>query len=106
MGAGAARADQQQQQQGLVGDGELGWQQDDRALKMVVGYAQQNSSYRASYSYQAHSALYWTVFHNENDNASGMEPENVRKAYGAGVVCCSNGEQLPCILLEWAPGAA
>ena len=102
----AAVLHEQQQQQRVLEqqqqDNELDWQDDDRALKTAIRYAEQSDAYKANCSYERYNVFQSGIMHYENGIAMSVSSDNVIKAYGAGVVCCSNGEQLPCMLLERA----
>jgi serine/threonine protein kinase len=101
---------QQQQQQGQ-GPGQyvadmLIPQADYCALKVATRYTETSSSHQARLSCEEHYQLHWLTLQNEHAIACSVFSENMIKSYGAGFVSSSAEEQLPCMLLEWAPGGS
>ena len=97
----SALQEQEQQQQGDE-DSDFMDQPDDLALKVARRYADTSDQHRIAWSYEVHQAAARAAMRQENIIALSVQSEFVIKAYGGGVVACSNGEELPCIMLEHA----
>jgi serine/threonine protein kinase len=105
--AAVAALQHEQQEQAVeqqFDDPPLTQDSDDFALKVALRYADASSDQQASCPYEVFILTHWLALQHEHEVAGKVDSPHVLKTWGAGVVSCPGGGELPGLLLELAPG--